>query len=233
VVVVGRARSRVVARIEGRRRKLAGEKEDQMSCCHECEQSGMGCCGQSQYQLLGGLLERPLMGALVPAGTRFRLGMHITESGYFEEGKQRAIDDIRTCLLQSGVVNRYYLIQGRTTDSLGDTEALKNLIVGWIQACAVGVQSVDDVDSLIIDSIPAQYANQTGVQQPNYQDYAGQQNQNQGQKPKCEWSKMSFGNYMACQLGITDAIGGVTAGAAGALVGVGALTILAVVLLKR
>ena len=213
-----------------------------MSCCYGCEQSGLGCSGHSEYQLLGGLLERPLMGALVPAGTRFRLGMHITESGYFEAGKQRAIDDIRTCLLQSGafaeinvsvtgVVNRYYLIQGRTTDSLNDTEALKNLIVGWIQACAVGVQSVDDVDSLIIDSIPAQYANQTGVQQPNYQDYTGQQNQPPGQK--CEWSKMSFGNYVACQLGIKDAIGGVTAGATGALVGVGALTILAVVLLKR
>ncbi len=49
----------------------------------------------------------------------------------------------------------------------------------------------------------------------------------------CKWSQMSFGDYVACQLGIKSAVSGVAAGATGALVGVAAITILAVVLLKR
>jgi hypothetical protein len=64
--------------------------------------------------------------------------------------------------------------------------------------------------------------------------YTGQQQQ-QGQTPqqpgKC--AGMSPGNWIACQLGIESPLGGVAAGTVGALVGVGVLTLLAVVALKR
>jgi len=73
------------------------------------------------------------------------------------------------------------------------------------------------------------FANRSGTQAP-------QVNTNP-QAPSapgaCNWSQMSFGDYVACQLGIKSAVGGIAAGATGALVGVAAITILAVVLLKR
>jgi len=50
---------------------------------------------------------------------------------------------------------------------------------------------------------------------------------------ECSWSQQTFGDYVACQLGIKSAIGGVAAGATGALVGVAVITIAAIVLLKK
>lgn len=49
----------------------------------------------------------------------------------------------------------------------------------------------------------------------------------------CVWSSMPFGEWVACELGIKSVIGGVTAGATGALIGVGLLALGAVILLKR
>lgn len=50
---------------------------------------------------------------------------------------------------------------------------------------------------------------------------------------ECVWSSMAFGEWVACQLGIKSAIGGVAAGATGAIIGVGLLAVVAVVALKR
>lgn len=50
---------------------------------------------------------------------------------------------------------------------------------------------------------------------------------------ECNWSQMSFGDYVACQLGIKSAIGGVAAGATGALVGISLLAIVGIVVLKK
>lgn len=50
---------------------------------------------------------------------------------------------------------------------------------------------------------------------------------------ECQWSSMSFGDYVACQLGIKSAIGGVAAGATGALIGVGLVAVVGLVLLKK
>lgn len=68
--------------------------------------------------------------------------------------------------------------------------------------------------------------------------WAKQPGQQQNQRPpaqsgECDWDTLSFGDWVACNLGIKSAIGGVAAGATGALVGVGVITVLAVVLLKR
>jgi hypothetical protein len=58
-----------------------------------------------------------------------------------------------------------------------------------------------------------------------------QQTQTPLQPGKC--AGKDFGDWLACQLGITSPIGGVAAGTVGALIGVGAITLLGVVLLKR
>ena len=44
---------------------------------------------------------------------------------------------------------------------------------------------------------------------------------------------MSFGNYVACQLGIDSPIGGATVGAVGGIVGAALITLLAITFLKR
>jgi hypothetical protein len=67
-----------------------------------------------------------------------------------------------------------------------------------------------------------------------------QQQQQQNQLPpappppgQCVWSQMTFGDYIACQLGIKGAVQGAAAGATGAIIGVFAIGIAAVILLKR
>jgi hypothetical protein len=44
---------------------------------------------------------------------------------------------------------------------------------------------------------------------------------------------MSFGDYIACQLGIKGTVGGITAGATGAILGVTVLAAIGLVVLKR
>ena len=72
------------------------------------------------------------------------------------------------------------------------------------------------------------FAKRPGTQTPTV-------NTNQPPPPPgtCVWSQMSVGDYIACQLGIKSAVQGVAAGAVGGLVGVAALVILGVALLKR
>lgn len=65
---------------------------------------------------------------------------------------------------------------------------------------------------------------------------APQVNTNPQAPPKpgeCVWSQMSFGDYVACQLGIKGAVQGAAAGATGAIVGVFAIGLIAVLVLKR
>lgn len=64
---------------------------------------------------------------------------------------------------------------------------------------------------------------------------AGQVNTNPQppQAGQCVWSQMSFGDYVACQLGIKSAVQGAAAGATGAIIGVAAIGLVAILLLKR
>jgi len=65
------------------------------------------------------------------------------------------------------------------------------------------------------------------------QDQARRNNTGPGAPGDCQWSSMQFGDWVACTLGIKGAVGGITAGVTGALIGVGVLVLGGVVLLKR
>lgn len=182
-----------------------------------------------------------LMGALMlPDGATFRIGMNITPD--------RVPDvpaDVEGCLYNTGAfwevsasipnaddwfsVHPYLVIQGRTATAFADSNDLKNLIVGQLQAgCALSVISVNAVDNLVIDSIPQEYVGQAGAQQPNYNDSnVTPQNNNSGnpnQSAKCDWNKLSFGDYIACETGFTKTTG---------MIAVVALLLVGVVALKR
>lgn len=53
-----------------------------------------------------------------------------------------------------------------------------------------------------------------------------------GKPGECKWSDMDFGDWVACTLGIKGAVGGITAGVTGALIGVGVIALAAVFVLK-
>lgn len=65
------------------------------------------------------------------------------------------------------------------------------------------------------------------------QDEARRQGVGPGVTGDCKWSAMQFGDWVACTLGIKGAVGGITAGVTGALIGVGVLVVGFAVLLKR
>ena len=76
----------------------------------------------------------------------------------------------------------------------------------------------------------------TGTPYPNTQTQTTQrQNQNQIPAPqgRCDWNKLDFGQWIACQLGLRDPLTGALMGATGAAIGIGAIALVGVALLKR
>lgn len=108
-----------------------------------------------------------LMGELLPAQARFRLGLHLSADDFFAQGEENVLNEIEGCLYgtgafheirvsATGTFDRYYLIEGKTAAAFAQERDLSALIVGTIQNCAVSVRTVNSVDSLMID-IPAEY----------------------------------------------------------------------------
>jgi hypothetical protein len=230
-----------------------------MSCCYECEQSGMGCYGQSEYPLLGGLLGQAFGLENVVAGSQVRVGFEYRidrAGGYDLSATQDLPKAIRDCLYRYGYfqnvratiapgwINDYVTIEGVTAVDFLFSEDIGELVHQALAEC-LPFLSINKRDTVKIDAIPQGSAGNPNIAQPTGAQsgplYTGGQNQasqtgaGTGASPKqeCKWSEMSFGDFVACQLGIKGTVGGIAAGATGALVGVGALTILAVVLLKR
>lgn len=221
-----------------------------MSCCKGC-QSGMGCCGSGLSGLYG--LDN-LMGALLAAGSQVRVGFayeSVATQSQINQGLDRPVyiqDMLRNSLLEAGVFDSvsvtvspppvsfltdgYILIQGinrgqqSNPDNIGLT--VQNFIAQALPAIAVTRR-----DPVVIDAIPASAQGRSDVAQPNWQQYTPQAQQQQAQAGECNWDRLSFGDYIACQLGITSPLGGVGVGAVGALVAVGVGTLILVAVLRR
>lgn len=119
----------------------------------------------------------------------------------------------------------YITIQVTLKDAQGSPSHIGDTAQYAIQAYAPGI-FITRRDDVVIDyAAPGSVAQRTPQQQ--------QLPSPPGQASQCRWETMSFGDYVACQLGISSPIGGIGIGAMGALVGVGVITLLAVVLLKR
>lgn len=223
-----------------------------MGCCNGC-QSGMGCCGSGLSGLYG--LDN-LMGALLAAGSRVRAGFEyqsnasIAQHNAGEDSASQIQDVLAGAMLGSGVFSQafvqvkepgwlgyqhgYITASGTTYTDVNDPYEVSTLIAGLIQEY-LPVLTVTRRDAVAVDYVPPSAANRPGVQQ--VYDPSQQQTQNQsGQPPKpgeCKWDDLSFGDYVACQLGITSPISGVGVGAVGALVAVGVGTLILVAVLRK
>ena len=220
-----------------------------MSCCSGC-QSGMGCCESSGLSGLYGL-DR-LMGALVATGSRVRAGFEYSSNASIAQ--HSAGDDtaaniqevLSGAMLGSGVFSQafvqvnepawmgyqhgYIIAQGTTYQDVSDPSQISDLIAGLIQQF-LPVLTVTRRDPVAIDYVPPNAAGRPGVQQ--VYDPSRVQTPGQQQPGQCNWNTQSFGDYIACQLGISSPIGGVGVGAVGALLAVGLGTLVLVAVLRR
>ena len=222
-----------------------------MSCCSGCE-SGYDCgSGLSGLYGLDGL--SGLMGELLAAGSRIRVGFAYNYSRAYDGDETEAMG---VGYIQSGLSNQlnalgvfssvgvavkmpeYFDLQdGYITVSLTTADGQDNTdnVAGMIQyAISTYLPRIliTRYDGTTIDHVPLEAQGKPGVAQVTRPP---QQQSILPPSPPgaCNWSAMDFGDYIACQLGIKSPLGGVATGAAGALVGVGVITLLAVVLLKR
>lgn len=210
-----------------------------MGCCYGCE-SGMGC-ESGLYGLSG------LMGQLLESGSIARVGF-----AYNYDWTQAGVDAERQGpgWLRSAVITQlqaldifssinvsvqppayqnfqdgYITVQVALKDAQGSPSHIGDTAQYAIQAYAPGI-AIKRRDQVVIDyAAPGSVAQVTPQQQSPLPSPQGQS--------QCNWDQLSFGDYVACQLGISSPIGGVGIGAMGALLGVGVITLLAVVLLKR
>lgn len=220
-----------------------------MSCCSGC-QSGSNCesFGLSGLYGLDGLAG--LMGALVAAGSEVKVGFAYNVSATSEQQFQGETTPayiqkvLRGALLGSGLFSSvaviinpeasiirdgYILIQGLLYTDQVMPEEVGNIAESLIREYLTAIHMTRR-DAVWVLSRPANRPEATAPFNPTQ---TGQQNQLPGQPGECKWATMDFGDYLACQLGIKGTVGGMAAGAMGALVGVGVLTLLAVVVLKR
>lgn len=225
-----------------------------MSCCQGCQSGMSGCCNDYSLAGLYGLSGlNGLMGALLVSGSQVRVGFayeSVATQSQINQGLERPVyiqDMLRNSLLEAGifdsvsvtvspppisfVTDGYILVQGTTRGQQGDPNNIGLIVQNFI-AQALPAINVTRRDPVVIDAVPTSAIGRSDVAQVNAQQYAPQ-NQQQNQSQECDWDKLSFGDYVACQLGITSPIGGIGAGAVSALVVVGVGTLLAVALLKR
>jgi hypothetical protein len=222
-----------------------------MECCQGC-QSGMGCCESSGLAGLFGL--NGLMGALLAPGSQVRVGFAYESTAtqsQINQGLERPVyiqDMLRNSLLEAGIFDSvsvtvtpppvsfltdgYILVQGITRGQQSSPDNIGQIVQSFI-AQALPAISVTRRDPVVIDAVPASVQGRPDTAQPNWQQYTPQAQQQQAQAGECNWDTQSFGDYIACQLGISSPIGGVGVGAVGALLAVGLGTLVLVAVLKR
>jgi hypothetical protein len=222
-----------------------------MSCCQGC-QSGMGCCESSGLSGLYGLDN--LMGALLAPGSQVRVGFAYESTAtqsQINQGLERPVyiqDMLRNSLLEAGIFDSvsvtvssppvsfltdgYILIQGATRGQQSDPSNIGQIVQSFIAQTLPAI-SVTRRDPVVIDAVPASAIGRADIAQVNAQQYTPQAQQQQAQAGECNWDQQSFGDYIACQLGISSPIGGVGVGAVGALLAVGLGTLVLVAVLKR
>lgn len=218
-------------------------------CEQLCEQPDVLMAG---LYGLGGL--NRLMGALLAPGSQVRVGFAyetVATQSQINQGLERPVyiqDMLRNSLLESGVFDSvsvtvspppvsfitdgYILVQGVTRNQQSDPNTIGLIVQNFI-AQALPAISVTRRDPVVIDAIPASAQGRSDTAQPNWQQYTPQAQQQQAQAGECNWDTQSFGDYIACQLGISSPIGGVGVGAVGALLAVGLGTLVLVAVLRR
>jgi hypothetical protein len=188
------------------------------------------------------------MGALVAAGSEVKVGFAYNVSATSEQQFQGETapayiqEVLRGALLGSGlfssvavIVNPeasivrdgYILIQGLLYTDQAMPEEVGNIAEDLIREYLTAIQ-IQRRDPVWVLSRPANRPDATAPFNPTQ---TGQQNQLP--PGECDLGKQDFGDWVSCMLGIDSPLGGVGIGAAGALIGVGVLTLIAVVVLKR
>ncbi|MBO0801100.1 MAG: hypothetical protein J2P31_19965 [Blastocatellia bacterium] len=175
-------------------------------------------------------------------------------------GQSFVTDEIEGCLYKTGAFWNvtatkissffsyypYFLIEGDTAVDFTQASDLTGLITDNLKNCvtSVGFDAIKTTDTLQIDAIPASLIGDPNTQQPTTgpgsltaiqaAQSSGQQQQKAAGSPNppatCDWNSMSFGQYLACELGFSDPIKSATAGA---LIGVGVIAVIAIVLARR
>jgi hypothetical protein len=222
-----------------------------MSCCVGC-QSGMGCCGSSDLAGLYGLSGlnglNGLMGDLLAPGSQARVGFAFNYSLAWDADETAAMG---AGSIQSAIYNQlaslgvfssisvtvnpmpaflsdgYILVYATAKDGQSNPENIGDMVQYAIQQYVPRVL-ITRRDPVKIDYVPPEAQGKAGVAQPSQT-----QQLPQSQPGQCNWDTQSFGDYVACQLGISSPIGGVGVGAVGALVAVGIGTLILVAVLKR
>lgn len=211
--------------------------KDMSSCCGGC-QSGMACeSGLSGLYGLDGL--SGLMGQIglapIKAGAAFQLGFNEpllrdlfadpAEIAGWVVGAGLARD--ARSYKYAGAVYPFIVLEGRSTRDYPSGGDLKDALLSVI------VMNGYDVD---FSTVQFHFEAAPGSAPPVV--HTGPPGSPGVPPPppppgQCSLRTQDFGDWVACQLGIKSPLGGVGAGAAGALIGVGVITLLAVVLLKR
>lgn len=131
------------------------------------------------------------------------------------------------------VADGYITVKGITRAEQGSSQNISGIVERQINDYLPFIQ-ITRRDPVVIEAIPQGAQGRSGIEQPNIQQVFPPQNRNVQLPPgECDLDKQDFGDWVACQLGIDSAIGAASAGAIGALLGVGVITVLAVALLKR
>jgi hypothetical protein len=215
-----------------------------MSC--GCQQCGSGLGDLARFYGLRGLGILDM--APMKAGAAFELGVELngwdvnfgSDTPYL---MTNLLEAIRTAILNTGYVtdlqvysmagvtdwNPYIAIKGRAKYEHGSASHLRDIILGAVGSV---IEYNPPVNFNADTYNPATGQVQTERTGPSATG-GGSNTPPPSGKKECKWSEMSFGNYIACQLGIDDAVGGVKAGATGAILGVAVITAVALVLIKR
>lgn len=221
-----------------------------MSCC--CDNQSQGLSGLYGLDGLNGLMGALASGSQVSVGfayessaSRDDINAGRTSPAYIQNmlvGNlvEFGVFDRATVIIEEpwwggSIADGYITVKGITYAEQSSSRNISSVIERMIGDYLPFIR-ITKRNDVVIEAIPAGAQGRSGFEQPNVTKYFPQQNQNV-QQPlapgECDLGKQDFGDWVACQLGIKSAIGGVAAGATGALVGVGVLTLLAVVVLKR
>ena len=206
-----------------------------MSCCSGCE-SGLGNCGS-------GLGAIPQQLSEMAGGNPFQFGFNV---GYFNNELYRP-EDIASVLENqglsynthsyavAGLINPYLAVEGYAVTSWPSASQFAEAIYQAISGAGYPVDygSIQfRFETYAGSTVPAPPP-MGGTPYPNTQPPPGGNQLPPAPPGQCVWSQMTFGDYVACQLGIKGAVQGAAAGATGALVGVFAIGLAAILLLKR
>jgi|SRR5215475_5368721 len=213
-----------------------------MSCCAGCLK-GYGCSSNFPSFGLTGLMA----GTTVAAGSHIQAGFHFnfaatsaqnaegwTETGFiidsitfqlYKYGLFSAVNVSVQPPAYLGLQGGYITVDGWITQDYPTVMDMQTAIKQGIQDSGVPI-SITGADTPNVQEVPA---NRPDAVQPYTTNPAANPNAN---PEECDWNSMSFGTYIACQLGIKSAVAGVEAGAVGAVVAVGFLVLASFVLIQ-